>query len=453
MIGAWLLFAGLAQASGFREIFVPENKQKLEWHCSDLQLVEGTVPWSVAVEARQSNARTYSAVAELENELLPQVARIDDGYVFRISSNSMFGVARLPSIACGELASQVFDIGAYNLSLGIRKGRFTAYYSAAATYSLVSQDWSYRTIKHGGGFILGHFYSFTAPVWGARVINADDIGGDAITDSWSFMSSGDGAIGGVSLDYIAGVSADLDYLVVGAGYVGSRGAFVHANQPQSGVFLDTVSELSAFGVGDGPEDFFRYVRTGVQAFRWFRKQRDGGKAKFGVTDADFARYRIVSPSGRVLRAADAGQPTDIEDQGTLVVVGAGQRNIVRQVDVRVEGVLGAQPALYDIGVSYHNVDYHADLIPARRGRWSASEDTVGSISAGLVNLPKRTYYGVPGGVRPYVVGDVIAYMGSGSGPNRSFFKARAAFNNPDSLLLFPYAQGATELHFSFNVVD
>jgi hypothetical protein len=79
----------------------PEGAARLERRYGCVR----TVPYAVAVEARQSHAGTHSAVAELEKEVLPRLAAKGEGGLFRISSNSLFRVTRLPSIACGELAS------------------------------------------------------------------------------------------------------------------------------------------------------------------------------------------------------------------------------------------------------------------------------------------------------------------------------------------------------------
>ncbi len=449
LAAAAALGAPSAQAAApLHSTFVPDNEQKLQWHCTDVSVVQGTVPWAVAVEARRSHARTYSALAELETGLLPALAERKKGAVLRIGWNSLFNVTQLPSIACGELASQVYDVGAYNMSWGIRSKRFAVYYSAAATYALVSEDWSHRTIKHGGGFMLGHFYSFTAPLWGARVINANDIGGSALTDDWAFMSSGDGAIGGVSLDYIAGASADLDVAVFGLGYVGSQGLFVNARQPQTGLFFDTVGDLRALG-GDGELGLLRYLKTGISAFRWFLDKRDDLHKTVGATDLSFARYRVVTPTGRVLRAQDVHQDADIQ-QDQLSLTQLQQRNLWEILDLSARYQLAPTPQLYELGARIHTRGYHADLLPGRIGRKSVPDQGAASAAIGLVNLPRRTYFGVPGGPRPFLVVDYVYYLGQGR-VNSSNVRASLKRNDPDTLIIFPYAQNATETHITFEI--
>lgn len=443
-----LIVSTNAHAIGLRGSLRADDEQRLEWHCSDVSVVQGTVPWAVAVDARKSNARTYSALAELEDGLLPALDQRKEGTVLRIGWNAMFGVTRLPSIACGELADQVYDVGAYNLSLGARNKRFAVYYSAAATYSLVSPDWAERSIKHGGGFILGHFYSFTAPVWGARVINADDIGGDAITDNWAFMSSGDGAIGGVSLDYIAGASVDLDYAVLGLGYVGSQGVFANLVQPQTGLFFDTVTELATLS-GDGGSAL-RYLKTGVSAFRWFIQPRDDLHTIVGATDAHFAQYRVVAPSGQVFTRTDADQSARSSGQDALSMTALTQRNLWERVDVTARYQLAPTPQLYELGARVHTREYHADLLPEKRGRRVVASELAASAAVGLVNLPRRTYFGVPGGARPYLSADIVAYLNNGK-VDGSNVRASAMLNDPDTLIVFPYAQNAAETHLTFEI--
>ena len=449
-----LAAGGAAQAAGslLGEVFVSEDRQRLEWHCSDLTLVEGTVPYAVAVEARRSYARTYSAVSQLEQEVLPTLAsQRDSATVWRMGMNTLLNVTQLPTTACGELAAQKYDVGAYSMALAVRGGRFAMFYSASANYALVYRDGYERTIKHGGGFLLGHFYSLSAPLWGARVINADAIGGDAFSDGWAFLSSGDGAIGGVSLDYIAGASLDLDYAYVGAGYVGSRGFYLHADQPHTGLFLDTVSELRALGTFER-EDLLRYLKTGLSGFAWFLDEGSAIRETLGATDADLSRYRIVSPSGDILIAQDA---EDVEravlPEETLSLTALRQRNLWGILDVAARYQLRPTPQLYEGTIRLHTRDYHPDLLPRRGGRAISDEGGGAAIALGMVNLPERTYFGVTGGPRPYVSAEIIGYLDEDNAYGGNI-RAWVRLNDPDTLIVFPYAQGAWEMHLSFTGV-
>ena len=450
---AFLATEGGAAAAGLGDwgaLFYPEDKQRLEWHCSDVSIVSGSVPYAVAVDARRSYARTYSAINELEREILPALARQDSrggGNVFRIGVNALLNVTQLPSIACGELARQKYDVGSYNLAFGAGNNRFSLFYSASANYALVSKDGIERTIKHGGGFILGHFYSFSAPLWGARAINADDIGGDAFTDDWAFMSSGDGAIGGVSLDYIAGASLDLDYAYFGAGYVGSKGLYFHSSQPQSRLFFDTVADLRDTD-GLDREDFLRYLKTGVAGFRWLADEYSDDWQRFGATDADLTRYRIVTPSGEVVTAADSRTASlSPPPEETLSMTALRQRDIRGILDVAARYQVRPTPQLYEGTVRLHTRGYHPDLVRKYAGKYKVDGDGAASVAVGLVNLPERTYFGVRGGPRPYISADVIGYFDDGD-VNGGNVKAWIRLNDPDTLIIFPYAQGAWEVHLS-----
>jgi hypothetical protein len=426
-----------------------ENEQPLEWHCDDdqVRVIQGTVPWATAVEARRSYARTYSAIAELENGLLPALDARKKGGVWRIGWNTLFHVTELPSTACGELASQVYDVGAYNMSLGFGNERFSFFYSAAATYALTTQHWADRSIKHGGGLLVGHFYSLTAPLWGSRVINADQIGGDAITDNWSFLSSGDGAIGGISLDYIAGARADLDYAVLGVGYVGSRGLFATVRQPQSGLFLDSVTDLQSLS---GAElSLLRYLKTGVSAFRWFQGAKSELGRKLGATDLSFARYMAARPTGQVLQVGDQDRSAELAQDG-FSLTHLQQRNLWELVDVSARYQIQPQPMLYELGLRVHTRGYHTDLIPGRRGRATVPDGTAASASLGLVNLPARTWYGVDGGVRPHLEVDYLFFMNE-SRVSDSNVRASLRYNDPDTLIVFPFAQNAVETHLTAEI--
>ena len=448
-----LLLALLAPSAQAREplwaFARDEDEQPLEWHCDDDQVsvIQGTVPWATAVEARRSYARTYSAIAELENGLLPALDARKEGGVWRLGWNTLFHVTELPSIACGELASQVYDVGAYNMSLGFGNERFSFFYSAAATYALVTQHWADRTLKHGGGFLIGHFYSLTAPLWGARVINADQIGGDAFTNDWGFLSSGDGAIGGVSLDYIAGARADLEYAVVGLGYVGSRGLFANLKQPQSGAFFDTVTDLQSFSAEE--LSLLRYVKTGVAAFGWFQGKKSELGRIIGVTDLNFARYATASPSGAVVQASDTSRAAALT-QGGFALTQLQQRNLWELVDVTTRVQLSPTPQLYELGARVHTRGYHTELLRGHRGRVKVPEGGGASGAIGLVNLPARTWYGVDGGIRPYLEADVMLYANENR-VSDSNFRASLKYNSPDTLIVFPFAQNAIETHLTAEI--
>lgn len=421
-----------------------DDEQPLEWHCNDdqVRVIQGTVPWATAVEARRSNARTYSALAELENGLLPALAARDEGAVWRIGWNSLFHVTELPSTACGELASQVYDVGSYNMSIGGGNEHVEVFYSASATYSLVTQHWADRSLKHGGGLLLGHFYSLTAPLWGSRVINADQIGGNAFTDDWAFLSSGDGAIGGVSLDYVAGARGKTKWVEGGLGYMGSRGLFLHARQPQTGLFIDSVSDIAALSDTTGT-DLLRYLKTGASGFTWFQKKRSEAFQKFGATDALLSRFQLIRPTGSTRGTADVDRSaaTTVD---RLTVTQLQQRNIQQRVDVSVRAQLEPTPQLYEVGVRVHTKDYHTDLLPRRRG-WAQMDSTgAASVALGILNQPARPWYGVPGGVRPYFSGDLRAFDSKSAAANNITLSVK--YNDPDTIILFPFADNALEMH-------
>jgi len=423
---------------------VDDNKQPLEWHCDDdqVRVIEGTVPWAVAVEARRSNARTYSALSELENGLLPALEARKEGAVWRIGWNTLYHVTELPSTACGELATQVYDVGSYNMSIGGGNEHVQVFYSAAATYALTTQHWADRTLKHGGGLLVGHFYSLTAPLWGSRVINADDIGGDAFTDDWAFLSSGDGAIGGISLDYVAGVRGKTKYAQGGLGYVGSKGLFANARQPQTGLFFDSVSDLASLSDTTGA-DLLRYLKTGASGFTWFQKKRSDTFKKVGATDAILSRYQQIRPTGQVLRGADTSQSAPLSGD-RLTLTQLQQRNIYQLVDVSARYQLSPTPQLYELGVRVHTKGYHTDLQPKWRGGRQLDTATTASAAIGIVNQPPRTWYGVPGGPRPYLSGDIRVFTDEDAAASNVTFSMK--YNDPDTLIIFPFADNSVEMH-------
>jgi len=71
-----------------------------------------------------------------------------------------------------------------------------------------------------------------------------------------------------------------------------------------------------------------------------------------------------------------------------------------------------------------------------------------AVSAGLVNLPARPWFGVDGGVRPTLAADAMVYPDGG---DEGYLKFSLLLNDPDTLTLFPYAQGAWQFHMSIMI--
>lgn len=443
MVSALLMLAALAPQAAAEPLWsflVDEDKHPLEWHCLDVSVVKDTVPYAVAAEARRSYARTYSAVNQLEDEVLPQLAMVDKGGLFRISFDAMFNVTQLPSIACGELATQGFDVSSYNMAFAARGKRLAVFYSAAGNSSIIWEGWPDRTIKHGGTFIVGHYYAASAPLWGARVINADQLDDNIFTEGYSSMASGD-SLGGLSLDYIAGASLDLDYVVLGAGYVGSQGFYLHADQPHSGVFFDTITEL-----GEARSDPLRYLKTGLRGFRWLLDADSELGQTLGASDADVSRYRIVSPTGTLYTQQDDVEVAPLAED-TFTRTTLRQRDLWGILDVQASYTLEPKWALYDGIVRVHTPQYHPDLIRKHAGRYRVDEGGAASLALGAVRLPERTYLAVRGGTKLYVAADMILYTGDEI--TDGHVKFQFLRNDPDTLAIFPYAQNAWSAHISF----
>jgi hypothetical protein len=439
----WPLLVGLVAAQPIRSLLRPEDEQPLPWYCSDLQVVGDTVPYAVAAEARRSFARTYGAVSELENEVLPAMVRRPSrsNGVFRIGFNSMFNVTQLPTIACGELALQKFDVSAYNLAFAAGGERLTVFYSASGNSSIIWQNWADRTIKHGGTFIVGHFYAFTAPLWGDRVINADQLDDNLLTEDYAILASDD-SLGGLSLDYVAGASLDLDVAYFGAGYVGSQGLYFHTDQPQTGLFFNTIADLR-----DGAQiDPLRYLKTGISGAAWIWGEREA----LGATDADLSRYRVVGPSGTIYTSEDGGETAeDAEETFTLTRI--RQRNLRDGIlDASLSYAIKPEPAFYEATVRLHTRSFHPDLVKKYAGRYGVDEEGAGGIALGLVSLPERTYMAVRGGVKPYLALDAVLYRDSYD-VHRGNVRFQFLLNDPDTLAIFPYAQGAWKLHTSMSM--
>jgi hypothetical protein len=420
----------LAGAGVFGDL---DGQQPFQQGCLDVDVVPDTVPYSVAKSAREAHARTYSAVAALEREVLKLPDNGDDGQgVFHMGIDGLMGVTELPSIACGELGMQGYDVSAYNLVLAGRGKRFGLFYSAAGNSGIVYPDGITRTVKHGGSMIIGHYYAFTAPLWGSRVINADEADESLFASSFSSITS-DSDVGGISLDYVAGASVDAEIVQIGAGYVGSQGAYVHLVQPHSGAFLELINDLR-----DAEDiDPLRFLQTGIEALWLLRNQSS-------ATDAYFSRYQLVLPSG----AVTGGEPVT-EEEETFSLTEIRQRDLIGDgyLDVELSTQIKPDPAFYEGTVRVHTPNYHPDIV-LRRDESLRDFEGGGAVAVGLINLPERPWFGVEGGVKPTLNAELYGLAVEETG---TWIRASFKLNDPDTLILFPYAQGAWQFHLSISM--
>lgn len=421
---ALALVAG-AQAGLFGDL---DGTQRFQDGCLDVAVVSDTVPYDVAKNAWQTHGETYSAIAALDRYAWPYLTAegSEDGVsVFHIGVDGLQKVTQLPSIACGELGLQGYDVSAYNLVLAAGGGPVRVFYSAAGSSGIVYSDWATRTVKDFGAPLIGHYYAFTAPLWGSRIINAESADENIFLSSFSELSS-DSDVGGISLDYVVGASVDAKVLVAGAGYIGSRGLYVHAVQPHSGLFLDLLGDLRDL------EDIdpLRYLKTGVQALRILRDQAS-------ATDAHLARYQLVTPSGAVIE----GQGDDAPSEEVLSLTELRQRDLLSGwLDVEAAGFLEPEPGLYEATVRVHTPGYHPDFDTPDEFEGGAA-----AVAVGMVRLRDQPWYGVRGGVKPTLAAELN--MGPSDDVD-AVFRARLLLNDPDTLVLFPYAGGAWQFHIS-----
>lgn len=158
----------------------------------------------------------------------------------------------------------------------------------------------------------------------------------------------------------------------------------------------------------------------------------------------------MTPTGRILTAADADRVSaDEAAQDVLTMTELRQRNIRKCVDATARYQLQPTPQLYEFSVTGHTEGYHRALIsPMDRRRWRAGGFAAATL--GLVNLPERSYFGVSGGLRPHVDLDVVMLVDE-TEPDGNAFRLSFKVNDPDTLILFPYAQGAREFHASAEI--
>ena len=409
-----LLFAATAFAQGTVPAGAANYGTDGDWRdCQNHSSIAGTAGFENARTANETNALAYGATTYLQETIWPQLreaAKEADGdwhgaggYRFRTTA----GAASVPTLELGypyagcpdelRISNRPLDLGAINFGVAATNGTVGLFYTSSITYGYTpSNDPRERFLLGMTGFTYGTMGALLAPLAG------------------SDQAFGEGA-SAVYTDFVLGGLFDVTGVHGRLGYVGSRGLFadIEADIP---VFASAViDEPSLSNLLSGG---LRRLNTGTPA----------GKTSLFVRNKPFRPLPKLSSGGTGL-VDDATGGLDFTT-GHL-----GQADIGDHVDIQVAYALRPTPQIHEAQVAVHS-DGFTD------GRDNGASFL---LRGGVVQLPDLWFYGVQGGLRPTFRAEAgIAFAEDGSASAGSV-RYLVMMNDPEQLLLFPYAVNAVTM--------
>jgi len=223
-----------------------------------------------------------------------------------------------------------------------------------------------------------------------------------------------------SIDSIAGLSLDAEFVELRAGWVSSQGVHFSVSETTVGFFGNTV-------LRDGFSDLSQFA-IGAKRVRW------------GEVSQWIGRSTLF---GRGLPLVES-QPQQQEDQGTdLITTHVEQTEIAERVDVIVSVASQPNAFLHEAQLALHTRGYYdlnGDFVPKMLVR------------GGIVTLPEQWYYAQPGGQYihfRYEAG--FRFPVGGDTSKIGELSMALLVNDAEHLALYPFAVNSAHYRFNFTM--
>lgn len=389
----WL--AVTAQAQWFDD---PRN----DCRASSSMPIAGTAGFANTMEALRTNASTYSASNFLEKHALRRIAldrEAKNAGVALLEANFIYGVTRVPVYqedashgGCPAeylIGTRAVDMYAYNGGGAFRSGRFGAFYSASVTLGYPAE--------------LAYLRAYQST---ATLMFAPMMLGGALFGSWQ-TSAGASVY---AQDLVVGALFDAEVADLRAGYTQSRGWYASVQDHWIGLFGSVV------------------LRDGLHVVGQFR----GGAERVKVPKAD--KVGRTSAFARILPLTEEPEGEG-DEQINLTTGHLEQEGIGGVLDLRAAYAIRPTAQLHEASVAIHDPEYYAmmDGEPSSRLRHYYFE-------AGFVTLPPQYYYGIEGGPKIHLRGEISFTPQFEDGKVRGSFGFM--FNDPEQTALYPFAVNA-----------
>jgi hypothetical protein len=396
---AWLALAAHAG-------LIDEDNRKNACNASRSYPIVGTAGFANTLEAFRTNAATYSASSYVEKHALRRIAMSDSGEknigVAVLDANFVYGVTRVPVYqsdvsldGCpGEflLSARAVDMYSYNGGGAYRFGRVGFFYAAAATFSYPAELTYLRAYQSVGSIYLGPAFLASA--------------------MFGSLQTASGA-SAYAQDAILGAIVDAEIADVRAGYTRSRGWYASVQDHYIGLFGSIV------------------LRDGLQLVGQFR----GGAERIRSPEKIREKVGATSAFARLLPLTETDGEDPEAEQVDLLTGHLEQEGIAGILDLRAAYAVRPVPQIHEASIAIHDRGFYA---------YEDGEDTGSGrhfyLEAGFIRLPPLYYYGVQGGTRVHLRGELVLTPASKEGRVQASFGL--LFNDPEQTALYPFAVDA-----------
>jgi hypothetical protein len=374
------------------------------WSIEDCspRVIDGTVPYGVGRQAIETNANAYGAVALAENVLLA-----GEGKYIGVTGHALYNATRLPAVAA---CPSDLDYGTAGLDVYASAG------GLMIPFELLNGKLAGRVFYAGS--VTGSLVQFPSDKFVQnRVISTELYGAAAIGVAYfaplaPLISHEDGIETMVG-DFVVGTEVGLpshpDVAALRLGHVYSQGLYSNLNSRRAYLFATTLLT-----------DQFSLLALAKAGLDKVPISKIAGRSTL------FGRNQVIKSAP----VADSATSNVTADDGVFGRIDLSTLHVAQD---EIGGVLGISAAL----AVRPNVFLHEASLSLNLGQIDLGLDQpvrVISGRAGVEQLPAMPWYGVKGGLQPYF--DVTF-----------FDSVHIRRNAPDTLLLFPYAQNATEVSF------
>ncbi len=383
----------------------------------------GTTRHAVALEATLINAQVFGAVRALDRIVIRPPR---NGYVVAgFESNWIWGATEVPAKLDTSKGYVLADVDLFANNAAIQacttespRAAKAAFFSACAFYSSsVSVTWLPLDQAERAAASL---VSFTGPLIYGHGLAPLSLAG---------VTQGRAGLNSIQFSVIGGAAFELgDWMQGRAGFVGSReqrGLYGNLYSPRIKAFLTAAlrDQLRDIATLMGGVDGLDLLNFGAAVY--------DARSSIGQTVAYFRQTRLAAPQ---LRPDPDQAVQDIVGEFDFVTYHFGQKNVASNFDVLAAVASSPQTLIHEAQFGYHTVPNEDDIL----GVWG-----------GVTQLPELPYYGVSGGLRPFVRAEVGRNFGSGMKTNgpASTLKYSLRFNDPETLTYFPFAQNAFNMYF------
>lgn len=220
-------------------------------------------------------------------------------------------------------------------------------------------------------------------------------------------------------DAIVGAIVDAEVADLRAGYTRSRGWYASVQDHYIGLFGSIV------------------LRDGFHLVGQFR----GGAERLKVSERVQEKVGATSAFARLLPLTEAGELDPSAEQVDLLTGHLEQEGIAGVLDIRAAYAVKPVAQIHEASIAFHDADYYT-----YEDGGESSSNRHFYVEAGFVRLPPLYYYGVEGGTKLHLRGEIVLTPPVQDGKVQA--SMGLLFNDPEQTALYPFAVDAVSGRFS-----